>query len=79
MLEMSWITAISQLYSQVAGLFGNVIVKRINRRLFDLLTRFHYILNLPRISIVFDQPVQPQKAKLEEALTFGYKKLRGFC
>ena len=48
MLEMSWITAILQLYNQVADLFGNVIVKRINIRLFDLLARFHYILNLPR-------------------------------
>ena len=45
---MSWITAILQLYSQVADLFGHVIVKRINIRLFDLLARFHYILNLPR-------------------------------
>ena len=50
MLEMSWITAILQLYSQVADLFGNVIVKRINIRLFNLLAQFHYILNLPRIS-----------------------------
>ena len=49
MLEMSWVTAIVQLYSQVADLFWNVIVKRINIRLFDLLARFHYILNLPRI------------------------------
>ena len=49
MLEMSWITAILQLYSQVADLFGNVIVKHIDIRLFDLLARFHYILNLPRI------------------------------
>ena len=48
MLGMSWITAILQLYSQVADLFGNVIVKRINIRLFDLFARFHYILNLPR-------------------------------
>ena len=48
---MSWITAILQLYSQEADLFGNVIVKRINIRLFDLLARFHYILNLPRIYI----------------------------
>ena len=48
MLDMSWITAILHLYSQVADLFGNVIVKRINIRLFDLLARFHYILNLPR-------------------------------
>ena len=48
MWEMSWITAIVQLYSQVADLFGIVIVKRINIRLFDLLARFHYILNLPR-------------------------------
>ena len=48
MLEMSWITAILQLYSQVADLFGNVIVKRINMRLFDLLAQFHYILNLLR-------------------------------
>ena len=51
MLKMSWITAILQLYSQVTDLFGNVIVKRINIRLFDLLALFHYILNLPRISI----------------------------
>ena len=50
MLEMSWITAILQLYSQVTDLFGNVIVKCINIRLFDLLALFHYILNLPRIS-----------------------------
>ena len=49
MLEISWITAILQLYSQVADLFGKVIVKRINIRLFDFLARFHYILNLPRI------------------------------
>ena len=49
MLEMSWITAILQLYSKVADLFGNVIVKRINIRFFDLLARFHYILNLPRM------------------------------
>ena len=48
MLEMSWITAILQLYSQEAGLFENVIVKRIKIRLFDLLARFHYISNLPR-------------------------------
>ena len=47
---MSWIIAILQLYSQVADLFRNVIVKRINIRLFDLLARFNYILNLPRIS-----------------------------
>ena len=51
MLEMSWITAISQLFSQVKDLFRNVIVKRINMRLFDLLARFHYILNLSRICI----------------------------
>ena len=49
MLEMSWITAILQLYSQVADIFGTVIVKRINIRIFDLLARFHYILDLPRI------------------------------
>ena len=49
MLEMSWITAILQLYSQVTDIFGNVILKRINMRVFDLLARFHYILNLPRI------------------------------
>ena len=34
---------------QVTDLFGNLIVKRINMRVFDLLARFHYILNLPRI------------------------------
>ena len=49
MLEMSWITAILHLYSQIADLSGNVIVKRIIIRLFDLLARFHYILNLPRM------------------------------
>ena len=48
MLEISWITASLQLYSQVTDLFGYVIVKRINIRRFDLLARFHYILNLPR-------------------------------
>ena len=48
MLEMSWITAILQWYSQVKDLCGNVIVKHINIRLFDLLARLHYILNLPR-------------------------------
>ena len=48
MLEMSWITVILQLYSKVTDLFGNVIVKRINIRLFDLLALFHYILNPPR-------------------------------
>ena len=43
MLEMSWITPILQLYSQVTDFVGNVIVfKRINMRLFDLLARFHY-------------------------------------
>ena len=51
MLEMSWKTAILQLYSQVKDIFGNVFVKRINIRLFDLLARFHYILNPPRKSI----------------------------
>ena len=50
MLELSWIIAILQLYSQVAELFGNAIVKRINIRLFDLLARFHYILNLPHMN-----------------------------
>ena len=40
------------MYSQVADLFGNLIVKCINIRLFDLLARFHYILNLPRIAEV---------------------------
>ena len=48
MLEMSWITAILQLYSQVTVLFGNVIAKPINIRLFNLSALFHYILNLPR-------------------------------
>ena len=51
MLEMSWITAISQLFSHVTDLFRNVIVKRINMRLFDSLARFHFILNLPRTSL----------------------------
>ena len=48
MLEMSWITAILYLYSQVTDLFGNVIVKHVDIRHFDLLARFHYILNPPR-------------------------------
>ena len=52
MLEMSWITAILQLYSQVTDLFWNVRVKRINMRVFDLLARFHYILNLPRTGLI---------------------------
>ena len=43
MLEMSWIIAILRLYSQAADLFGNVIVKHINVRCFDLLAQFHYI------------------------------------
>ena len=46
-MEMSWITAISQLYSQIINLFGNAILKLIHIRLFDLLTRCHYILNSP--------------------------------
>ena len=52
MLEMNWITAILQLYSQVTDFLRNVIGKRINMRLFDLLTRFHYILNLPRKAVL---------------------------
>ena len=54
MLEISWMTAILQLYSQVADDLGNVIVMRIDIRLFDLLARFHYILNLPR-SLIYSQ------------------------
>ena len=50
MSEMNRITAILQLYSQVTDFFGNVVVKRINMRLFDLLAQFHYILNLSRIT-----------------------------
>ena len=50
MMEMSWITAILQLYSQITDLLGNVIVKRINMRVINLLARFHHILNLPRMS-----------------------------
>ena len=30
MLEMSWITVILQLYSQLTDILGNVFVKRIN-------------------------------------------------
>ena len=56
MLEMSWITAILKLYSQVKDFLGNVIVKRINMRLFDLLAQFHYILNLPRICTDPEKP-----------------------
>ena len=47
-MEMSWITAIKQLYSQIINLFGNAILKHIHIRLFDLLTSCHYILNPPR-------------------------------
>ena len=53
MLQISWITAILQLYSQVIDIFGIVMVKRINIRLFDLLALFHYILNLPRTSYIY--------------------------
>ena len=52
MLEMSWINAILQLYSQVTDLFWNVIIKRISIRLFDLLARCHYILNPHRSCLV---------------------------
>ena len=44
-MEMSWITAISLMHSQDIDLFGNIIVKLINIKLFDLLTCCHYILN----------------------------------
>ena len=70
MLEMSWITAILQLYSQVADLYGNVIVKRINIRFFDLLAQFHYILNLPRIMVIFftckneEDPIKNEGARV---------------
>ena len=40
MFGMSWITAILQLYSQVTDLFGNVIVRRTDKRLFDLFAHF---------------------------------------
>ena len=48
MSEMSLITAMPS-----TDLSGNVIVKRINIIHFDLLERFYYILNLPRISKLF--------------------------
>ena len=48
MLEISMINVILQLYSKVTDLFGNVTVKCINIRLFDLLALFCYILNPPR-------------------------------
>ena len=35
MLELSWITAILQLFSQVTDIFGNVIVKHIKLILFS--------------------------------------------
>ena len=44
-MEMSWITAISLIHSQDIDLFGNIIVKLINIKLFDLLACCHYILN----------------------------------
>ena len=47
-MEMSWIISISQLYSQIINLFENAILKLIHIRLFDLLTRCHYILNPSR-------------------------------
>ena len=43
MLGISRITAILHLYCQVTDIIENVIVKRINSRLFDLLALFHYI------------------------------------
>ena len=43
-LDISWITAIIQ----VTDRFGNVIVKFINIKRFDLLECCHYILNPPR-------------------------------
>ena len=47
-MEMSWITAISLMHSQDIDLFGNIIVKLKNIKLFDLLSCCHYILNPPR-------------------------------
>ena len=72
MLEMSWITAILQLYSQVTYLFGNIIVKCINIRLFDLLALFHYILHLPRNNHVL---TEINKA-IHVVLIHGYETLR---
>ena len=48
-MEMSWITAISLMHSQHIDLFGDIIVKLMNIKLFDLLTCCHYILNPPRM------------------------------
>ena len=45
---MSWITAISLMHSQDIDVFGNIIVKLINIKLFDFLACCHYILNPPR-------------------------------
>ena len=49
-----------QLYSQVTDSFGDVIVKRINIRLFDLLALFHYILNLHHKMVIkrTEQPIK---------------------
>ena len=57
-MEMSWITAISQLYSQIINLFGNAILKLIHIRFFDLLTRCQYILTplVDRKSLFFLNP-----------------------
>ena len=48
---MSRITAILHVYGQVTDLSENVIVKRINITLFDLLARCHYILKPPRMQV----------------------------
>ena len=45
--EMSYISAILQLYSQETDPFGDMIEKRITP--FDLLARCHLILNPPRM------------------------------
>ena len=52
MLEISWITAILQLYSQVTDLFGNVIVKRINIRLFLFIGTISLHIEFPSYAVL---------------------------
>ena len=47
-MEMSSITAISLMHSQDIDLLGNIIVKLINIKLYDLLACCHFILNPSR-------------------------------
>ena len=47
---MSWTTAILHLFIQETDLLMKIIMKCVNRKLWDILGCFHYILNAPRIN-----------------------------